>query len=164
MKQLYRSRRKKVLTGLCGGLSDYFNVDASLLRILVIIVAVCTSGAPIIVYILASIVIPKEQAYNDFPPGGYGSNPHGGGDFYGGYGGGGAGSHDPQFGRNRDGGSFGGEYRNPPRNDGGQAAGQWKSDNSSSDLDKMMDELEKKALRKELDELKSKLQKYEKGE
>ena len=34
MKKLYRSRRDKKLFGLCGGLAEMLNVDATLLRIL----------------------------------------------------------------------------------------------------------------------------------
>ncbi len=164
MKQLFRSRRKKVLFGLCGGLSDYFNVDANLLRILTIILAVCTSGAAIAIYILAALVIPKEHDYNQFPPGNFGSYQDGrGGDFYGGH-------NDPGrsstgFGQGIGGVQHGGPYRNPPQNQEGPTSAGWQSDsNRQADLDKMMDELEKKALRNELEELKAKLSKYEKGE
>ncbi|QJC51225.1 PspC domain-containing protein [Paenibacillus albicereus] len=159
MKQLYRSRQKKIMTGLSGGLSDYFNVDVNLLRILIIILAICTSGAAILVYILAALVIPKEPPYDSYPPGGYGP--------YGGYGG----PQRPEQGygfdpRRRQDGPYGGPYRNPPQYGAGSHDPAWKeaSEPSASELDKMMDDLEKKALRKELDDLKAKLAKYEKGE
>ncbi|MCM3749733.1 PspC domain-containing protein [Paenibacillus pasadenensis] len=162
MKQLYRSRHKKIMAGLCGGLSDYFNVDANLLRILVIILTICTSGAVILVYILAALVIPKEPVYNDYPPGGFGP--------YGGYNDPGRGYQEPRFGRGegrgRQQGPYGGPYRNPSQFDGGNAGQQWgaETEPTASELDKMMDDLEKKALRKELEEVKAKLSKYEKGE
>ncbi|OXM17381.1 PspC domain-containing protein [Paenibacillus herberti] len=163
MKQLYRSRQKKMMAGLCGGLSDYFNVDANLLRILVIILAICTSGAAILVYILAALVIPKEPVYNDYPPGSF--------DSYGGYNDNGRGYNEPHRSgrdvrRGRPQGPFGGPYRNPSNFEGGQPSQDWNapSEPTASELDKMMDDLEKKALRKELEELKAKLANYEKGE
>lgn len=32
-KRLYRSRKDKMLAGICGGLAEYFAVDPSLVRI-----------------------------------------------------------------------------------------------------------------------------------
>ncbi len=37
MSKLYRSRRDKMVTGLCGGLSDLIGMDSTLLRILFIV-------------------------------------------------------------------------------------------------------------------------------
>lgn len=34
MKKLYRSKKNKMIAGVVGGLADYLNMDASLLRIL----------------------------------------------------------------------------------------------------------------------------------
>ena len=32
-KKLYRSRKDKMLAGICGGLAEYFDVDPSLVRL-----------------------------------------------------------------------------------------------------------------------------------
>ena len=32
-KRLYRSRKDKMLAGICGGLAEYFDVDPSLVRL-----------------------------------------------------------------------------------------------------------------------------------
>ncbi|AJY73817.1 PspC domain-containing protein [Paenibacillus beijingensis] len=162
MRQLYRSRRNKKLFGLCGGLAEMLNVDANLLRILFIVVAVFTSGAIILIYILAALVIPKEPYY---PPHGYGPNgfPPGFGGGYGNYNDRYDAGRDPYRNEGTSGGygSYkGGPYANPPQ----PGSEQWKPKQEASDLDAMMDDLEKKALRKEIEELKSKLAKYEKGE
>lgn len=159
MKKLYRSRRDKKLFGLCGGVAEMLNVDATLLRILLIVLTVFTSGAMILVYILAGLVVPKEPpVYNGFGPGGYGG--YNGGGYSGGYG------TPPSSGQ-----GFGGPYTNTPPQPGptgsftnwqqtqGQAQGQ-----PASNLDAMMDDLEKKALRKEIEELRAKLSKQEKGD
>ncbi|WP_051251274.1 PspC domain-containing protein [Paenibacillus harenae] len=151
LKKFYRSTRDKKLFGLCGGLAEMFNVDATLLRILLIVVTIFTSGAVIVIYLIAGLVVPKEPPlYSNFGPNGFGN----------GYGGGypnGYGSQPPQY---------GGPYKNPP-----QSQGPWHGAQpgvgtapAPSQFDSMMDDLEKKALRREIEELKAKIAKYEKGE
>ncbi|PZD92937.1 hypothetical protein DNH61_25955 [Paenibacillus sambharensis] len=165
MRKLYRSTRDKKLFGLCGGLSDAMGVDATLIRILAIVLAVFTSGAFILVYILAALVVPKEpNMYNNFGQGGY--NGYGGGP---GYGGGGAGGYGGGGGYQAPGGGYYSQNPNqqgPGWNNwqGNSAQGQHSQPPRPGDLDSMMDDLEKKALRRELEELKAKLAKYEKGE
>ncbi|MFC5652741.1 PspC domain-containing protein [Paenibacillus solisilvae] len=159
MKKLYRSRRDKKLFGLCGGLAEMLNVDATLLRILLIVITVFSSGALILVYILAGLVVPKEaNPFGGFGPGAGGYNPNGFGS--GGYGGWNGGGH--QHGSHSNPGSgYGGPYTNPP----GQSGANWQQPAASaSNIDAMMDDLEKKALRKEIEELRAKLAKHEKGE
>lgn len=62
MRKLYRSTRDRKLFGVCGGLADYLGVDATLLRILLIVVAVFSAGSVIVVYIIAYFVIPERAA------------------------------------------------------------------------------------------------------
>lgn len=60
-KKLYRSKTNKQLTGLCGGIADYFEVDASLIRLGWIIVTILTGIVPgIIAYFVATLVIPMQ--------------------------------------------------------------------------------------------------------
>jgi phage shock protein C len=154
LRKLYRSSRDKKLFGLCGGLAEMLNVDATLLRILLIVVTIFTSGAVILIYIIAGLVVPKEPpVYSNFGPNGYGN---------GGYGGGG---YNPGYGQQAQS-QFGGPYKNPP-----QPPGSWNSTGAapqqpaaSTQFDSMMDDLEKKALRREIEELKAKIAKYEKGD
>jgi phage shock protein C len=157
MKKLYRSRRDKKLFGLCGGLAEMLNVDATLLRILLIVITVFSSGALILVYILAGLVVPKESnPFGGFGPGTGGYNPNGFGP--GGYNGG------NQYG-SHSGTGYGGPYTNPPGQGGAAGGANWQQPASSaSNIDAMMDDLEKKALRKEIEELRAKLAKHEKGE
>lgn len=61
MKRLYRSKDKE-LAGVCGGVGEYFDVDPSLVRLGWIIITVLTGVIPgIFAYIIAAIVIPKED-------------------------------------------------------------------------------------------------------
>lgn len=60
MKKLYRSRTKKMLGGVCGGLGDYFKVDPTLIRIIVFIIGLFTALFPVaIAYIIAWLIIPE---------------------------------------------------------------------------------------------------------
>ncbi len=58
MKRLYRLRNERMICGVCGGIADYFGIDPTLIRLLWVLVG-CT-GAGIIAYLLASVIIPEE--------------------------------------------------------------------------------------------------------
>lgn len=59
-KKLYRSDSDRMLLGVCGGIGDYLNVDATVIRLLWAIF-VCM-GPGILAYIVAAIIIPR-RAY-----------------------------------------------------------------------------------------------------
>ncbi|QHT62880.1 PspC domain-containing protein [Paenibacillus lycopersici] len=167
MKKLYRSRRDKKLFGLCGGLAEMLNVDATLVRILLIVVTVFTSGALILVYILAGLVVPKNPYEFD---GGYGHGPSGyGGGWnshnHGPYNGGSNYGNGQGQGNGFGGSSYGSSYGSPS-----QPGPTWQKPpaqtqaHASTNIDAMMEDLEKRALKKEIEELRSKLAKHEKGD
>ncbi len=56
MKKLYRSRINKKLCGVCGGFAEYFEIDPTILRILLIVFVLC-GGAGILFYIIAALVM-----------------------------------------------------------------------------------------------------------
>ncbi len=57
-KTLRRSRREKILAGVCGGVADYFSVDPVLVRLLWAAFALL-EGAGVLLYIVAWIVMPE---------------------------------------------------------------------------------------------------------
>jgi phage shock protein C len=58
---LRRSRRHRMLAGVCGGLADWLGWDPTLLRILYVAVSVCSAAFPgILVYVVLRIVMPRE--------------------------------------------------------------------------------------------------------
>lgn len=59
MKRLYRSRRERILCGVCGGIGEYFDLDPTLVR-LAWIVLFALAGSGILAYIIAAIIIPSE--------------------------------------------------------------------------------------------------------
>jgi phage shock protein C len=57
-KKLYRSTTDKIIGGVCGGLAEYFGMDATLMR-LIFVVAALLGGPGILVYIIMLIVVPQ---------------------------------------------------------------------------------------------------------
>ncbi len=63
MKKLYRSKKDRKIAGVCGGLAEYFGVDATLIRLGWILLTFMTGIAPfVIAYIIAVVIIPEERA------------------------------------------------------------------------------------------------------
>jgi len=58
---LRRSTDDKVLGGVCGGIARYLGVDAVLIRLLAVVLAIVGGGAGLIAYLIAWIVIPKDR-------------------------------------------------------------------------------------------------------
>ncbi len=56
-KRLYRSRENRMICGVCGGIAEYFNVDPTLIRLGLVLLA-CT-GSGILAYFIAAIIIPE---------------------------------------------------------------------------------------------------------
>lgn len=55
-KRLYKSNTNRMICGVCGGLGEFFGIDATIIRLIVAILG-CTSTG-IILYIIAAIIIP----------------------------------------------------------------------------------------------------------
>lgn len=58
MKKLYRSKRNKIIAGVCGGIGEYLGVDPTLVRLLWVLLSL--QGIGIIGYVIAWIIIPEE--------------------------------------------------------------------------------------------------------
>jgi phage shock protein PspC (stress-responsive transcriptional regulator) len=68
-RKLTRSTTNRLIGGVCGGLADYLNMDATLVRILTVLVSLFT-GVPVILYIIALFLIPEDTATSapSYPP------------------------------------------------------------------------------------------------
>jgi phage shock protein PspC (stress-responsive transcriptional regulator) len=60
-KRLYRSTTNKMLSGVCGGLADYFDLDPTLIRLIAIVALFASGGLVILAYIVAWIIIPRDD-------------------------------------------------------------------------------------------------------
>jgi phage shock protein C len=56
-RKLYRSQSQRMLAGICGGLAEYFNIDATVMRVLFLILAVF-GGSGLVLYLVMWIVVP----------------------------------------------------------------------------------------------------------
>lgn len=58
-RRVHRSSTNRWMAGVCGGLADYFRVDATLVRLLFVLLTIC-GGIGIPMYVLAWLIIPQE--------------------------------------------------------------------------------------------------------
>ncbi len=65
MNKLYRSNSNKIISGVCGGIGEYINIDPNLIRILALIIFFKSPGTFIIFYIFASAIIPANPGVID---------------------------------------------------------------------------------------------------
>ena len=56
-KKLYRSNENRWLVGVCGGIGEYCNIDATIIRVLFILFSFAMGGG-ILIYLILWIVIP----------------------------------------------------------------------------------------------------------
>lgn len=61
-EKLYRSVREKMIGGVCGGLADYFSVDVTLVR-LIMLVAAFAGGVGFLAYLAAWVIIPVNPTH-----------------------------------------------------------------------------------------------------
>jgi len=59
MKRLYKSRKYKVIDGVCGGIAEYFDIDPVIIR-LIFVISIALGGTGIIAYIIGMIIIPHK--------------------------------------------------------------------------------------------------------
>ena len=58
-KKLYKSSTDKYVTGILGGVAEYFNIDSTIVRIVYSTLTVFTGILPgVINYIICSVIIP----------------------------------------------------------------------------------------------------------
>jgi phage shock protein C len=59
-RKLYRSKTNRKLAGVCGGLAQYFNIDATLIRVLFVLLAVL-GGSGLVLYLAMWVIVPNES-------------------------------------------------------------------------------------------------------
>jgi phage shock protein C len=62
--RLYRSEKNRVIAGVAGGLGDFFNVDATLIRLIFILITIFGGGG-ILLYLILWLIIPNETAISE---------------------------------------------------------------------------------------------------
>ncbi|MFQ5946344.1 MAG: PspC domain-containing protein [Anaerolineae bacterium] len=64
--RLYRSEDDRMLAGVCGGLADYFEIDATLVRAVFVILALL-NGVGLLIYLALAIVVPRQGVASEDP-------------------------------------------------------------------------------------------------
>jgi phage shock protein C len=59
-KMLVRTRDGRIIAGVCSGLSEYFGIDVTVIRVIVAVLTVFTGGFGALAYLAAWVVIPEE--------------------------------------------------------------------------------------------------------
>lgn len=58
-KRLYRSRKDRMIAGVCGGLAEYFDIDPVIVRIIAVILLLPGGLPGLLPYIILWIVVPE---------------------------------------------------------------------------------------------------------
>lgn len=65
-KRLYRSSEERMFAGVCGGISEYLDVDPTLVRLVFVALTLLSQGAGLVMYIVLMLIVPErphEETY-----------------------------------------------------------------------------------------------------
>lgn len=63
MKRLTKSSTNRVMSGILGGVGEYFNIDPVIVRILFVIFAIATGGwGGVVLYLIGMFIIPERDS------------------------------------------------------------------------------------------------------
>lgn len=60
VKKLYRSSDDKKICGVCGGLAEYLDMDATVMRIIFLLLLFCAGGG-LLAYLILALVMPVRK-------------------------------------------------------------------------------------------------------
>lgn len=59
-KRLYKIEEGKKLCGVCGGIAEYFNIDPTIVRLIMVFLVLC-AGTGVLAYFVAALVMPSKN-------------------------------------------------------------------------------------------------------
>ena len=59
-KRLYKSDNK-MICGVCSGVAEYFDIDPTLVRLIVVFLIFAGVGSGLIAYIIAAVIMPEKD-------------------------------------------------------------------------------------------------------
>lgn len=59
--KLERSRKDRIISGVCGGMAEYFGIDAVIIRILFVVLILINFFQGILLYIVLAIIMPEAE-------------------------------------------------------------------------------------------------------
>jgi phage shock protein C len=61
MKHIYKSKRHKKISGICGGIGETFDIDPTIIRLLAVFICFVTGILPLVLtYLVAREIVPEE--------------------------------------------------------------------------------------------------------
>ena len=60
-KRLFRTRKDRRIAGVCGGIADYFGMDATIVRLAWVLGTIASVGTGVLVYFVMAIVVPERS-------------------------------------------------------------------------------------------------------
>ncbi|HEY9856380.1 MAG TPA: PspC domain-containing protein [Stenomitos sp.] len=64
-RRLYRSPNDRILSGLAGGMAEYFGVDAAWVRLGLVVLVLLGVGTPVLLYLLGWLIVPRNPQPSD---------------------------------------------------------------------------------------------------
>ena len=62
MAKLVRPKDGRMLLGVCAGLADWWNINPNLLRVLYVLVSLCSAAFPgVLAYVILGILMPPQD-------------------------------------------------------------------------------------------------------
>jgi len=62
LRRFTRSSRNKILGGVCGGIAEYFGIDATIVRLVYVLLSVLSVAFPgILIYGAAWLIVPSDS-------------------------------------------------------------------------------------------------------
>jgi phage shock protein PspC (stress-responsive transcriptional regulator) len=59
-KKLYKSNNR-ILCGVCAGIADFFGIDPTIVRLLLVVLVIAGFGTGIIIYLVGAIIMPERR-------------------------------------------------------------------------------------------------------
>lgn len=56
--RLSKSRTDKMIAGVCGGIAEYLGWDATIVRIIFVVLTIMGYGSPVLLYFILALVMP----------------------------------------------------------------------------------------------------------
>ena len=60
MKKLCKSNSQKMISGVCGGIAEYFNIDVTLVRLAFVLLSL-GGGSGLLAYFIAAVIMPEAE-------------------------------------------------------------------------------------------------------
>jgi len=61
-RKLTRSSDDRWMAGICGGLAEYTGIDATLIRVILLVATILGAGSLVVIYLIGWLLIPKASS------------------------------------------------------------------------------------------------------